>query len=300
VVLNGLLGQIKYESHEQKLGTQFRITFYCQDSLIGKKIAAKAWRLVDDLNMVFSDYEEFSEVTLLSKSAGSSNWIKVSDPLWEVLEMSQDLSVKSDGAFDITIGPLSKLWRRAFRRNMLPQAEDVAEAKSSVNYKWLHLDKENQSVLLEKTNMRIDLGGIAKGYIIDQVFDFFEAQGIEEVLIDGGGDLYVGANSPEGIPWEVAIGSAEHTKENYEFRGVASSGDYYRYLESEGVRYSHIIDPRTGYGNYLPSQVVVSAPSCALADALASSISILGVEKGEELMNHYPQCKLEYLEKKKL
>lgn len=298
-VSDGLVAQIRYETTAQKLGTQFRIIFFCQDSLIGQGLAAEAWQRVDELNMIFSDYEASSEVTQLSNSAGSGRWVKVSDPFWEVLQLSQDLSEKSDGAFDITIGPLSKLWRRAFRRNMLPSESDVAEAKVLVNYNWIHFNNENKSVLLENANMRLDLGGIAKGYIIDRVFDYFSEQGVTEVLVDGGGDIYVGATM-KSDPWKLSLGATDRQMNGLEYRGVASSGNHYRYLEVGDKKYSHIIDPRSGYGANQPSQVIISAPNCTIADALASAISILGLEKGQELLADFPNCKLEYLEKHKL
>ncbi|MFT6810857.1 MAG: thiamine biosynthesis lipoprotein [Saprospiraceae bacterium] len=298
--LNGLEAQIKYESEAQKLGTQFKIIFYCADANTGDKLAAEAWALVDELNMIFSDYEPSSEITLLSKSAGTSEWIGVSDRLWEVLTLSHDISVKTQGAFDITIGPLSKLWRRAFRRNILPQESEVAEAKDLVNYKWIHFNKEKQSVFLEKPDMRLDLGGIAKGYIIDRVFQYFSDKGINEVLVDGGGDIFVGAAYDSEAPWKLSYGGADQISNGWEHRAIASSGDHFRYLEYGGMKYSHIIDPRTGYGSNQPSQVVISAPSCVLADALASTISILGMERGQEFLTHFPNSKLEYLEKHKL
>ena len=298
-VSDGLVAQIRYETSAQKLGTQFKLIFYCQDSLIGEDLAAEAWKLVDKLNMIFSDYEGTSEVTQLSNSSGSSEWIEVSDALWEVIQRSHDLSVKSDGAFDITIGPLSKLWRRAFRRNMLPQETEIAEAKSRVNYNWIHFNNENRSILLEKSNMRLDLGGIAKGYIIDQVYDYFSEHDIAEVLIDGGGDIYVGATKLSA-PWKLSLGASDQHIKGLEYKGVASSGDHYRYLEVGEKKFSHIIDPRSGYGANQPSQVIISAPSCTLADALASAISILGLEKGQDLLVDFPNCKLEYLEQHKL
>ena len=298
--LDGLEAQIRYETEAQKLGTQFKLIYYCQDANAGDQLAQEAWALVDELNMIFSDYEPTSEITQLSKSAGTSKWIPVSDPLWEVLQMSHDLSVRSEGAFDITIGPLSKLWRKAFRRNILPKATEVAAAKELVDYKWIHFNKENQSVLLEKPNMRLDLGGIAKGYIIDRIFEYFSQQGIEEVLVDGGGDIYVGASNELSTPWQLAFGATGQLIEGWEYRGIASSGDYYRFIEVEGRKYSHIIDPRSGYGANQPSQVIISARNCALADALASTISILGMERGKELLAYFPNSKLEYLEKNKL
>lgn len=291
-LLYQLQGQIRYDENAQKLGTQFRISFYCADTSQAKALVQGAWRLIDSLNLIFSDYEEGSEITLLSTTAGHGQWVEVSQPLWDVLIWSLQISEMSQGAFDVSIGPLSKLWRRAFRRNVMPTKEDIEAAQALVNYRWIHMREKDRTVLLQKSGMRLDLGGIAKGYIIDRVYNYFSQRGIYEVVVDGGGDLYVGAH-PADQEWKISYGTHQPTIAS-EKTAVASSGDTFRYIESKGKRYSHIIDPRSGYGVDLPSEVVIQAPSAVLADAWASAVSVMGIQAFNARSDLSPEIKLLY------
>ncbi len=301
LVLSTILtfGQIRYEATAQKLGTVFRIVCYPQDSAQGDQLMRAVWSLVDDLDYIFSDYKEDSEVTRLSQSAGSGQWIQVSDQLWTVLKAAQDIAIQSQGAFDVSIGPLSKLWRRAFRRSMIPSEEQIKEALRLVDYRWMLLREDDHAVQLQRSGMRLDLGGIAKGYIIDQVFRYLSSQGIEEALIDGGGDLYIGTRPPDQSKWQVVWeGQLAGEIDRYEDLAIASSGDQYRYLEDGDRRYSHIIDPRTGYGIEGRHHVVVQAEDCMHADALASTLCILNPVERMEFIKFYPKSKILYLKKK--
>lgn len=289
--------QIRYAEEAPKLGTTFKLLFFPEDSIEGARVCQEVWVLVDRLNMVFSDYETDSEVNQLSLSAGTYTWIPVSDELWEVLQIADRLSQHSDGAFDVTIGPLSKAWRRAFRRNIMPDEDAIHTAQKLVNYKWIQYQEADQSVLLQESKMRIDLGGIAKGYIVDKVYEHLKSKGFENAIVDGGGDLYIGGMPDNGRSWSVAIDKNGLLQEEYENIGIAGSGDEFRFLEYNGERYSHIIDPRSGYGLGQPVSVVVRAPNCTLADALASAISVVGTENAEKLLEYYPECKLLSLEK---
>jgi len=175
-----------YNFSTQAMGTQGSLSFYCEHEDQALKAKERCWSELDRLNMIFSDYEEQSEVSRLSASAGADTWIKVSDPLWEVLTTSQELFLQSEGAFDITIGPLSKLWRRAIRRQEFPKPSDIKSARGLVGSSWMSFDQETRSVKLAKTHMRIDLGGIAKGYTIRHLFEELKKLGISQAIVDGG------------------------------------------------------------------------------------------------------------------
>ena len=293
-----VLGQIRYESSAQKLGTTFRVTCFPSDTLQGALLMEQVWKKVDSLDQVLSDYREDSEVTRLSLSAGKHQWIKVSDSLWDVLMIAQKIARQSEGVFDVTIGPLSKLWRRAFRRNIMPDPDQIEKAKSLVNYKWLLMRTEDQSVQLLRSGMRLDLGGIANGYILDRIYNDLSSQGMDRVLVDGGGDLYVGGLPMDRPSWKITWDGQEPSEvTSYTYRAVASSGDHYRYIEDHGIRYSHIIDPRSGYGITDNHHVVIAAPNCMLADALASTVSILGEDKGREILKGYQGSEILYIQK---
>jgi len=229
----------RFEFAQPKMGTEFRLVFYAPDSIQANQAAAAAFQRIDALNQIFSDYEASSELSRLSLSAGSGQKVPVSKELWEVLSMAQAISKKSKGAFDVTIGPLTKIWRRAIRQKQFPDNKALAAAKEKVCYKHLKLHSATHSVSLTKAGMRLDLGGIAKGYTVDEVYKTLKNQGITRALIDGGGDIYA------GMP---------------------------------PLTHNDIVN--------------VEAPSCALADALASSVSVLPPKKGNRFLKKYTGTKL--------
>jgi thiamine biosynthesis lipoprotein len=254
------------------MGTEFRIVVYAADSAQAENTIERAFARVDTLERITSDYRNDSELNRLSRTAGRDTCVRVSEDLWNVLRLAQRVSRRSRGAFDVSIGPLSKLWRRAFRQREMPAAEDLALAQSRVNNRWIKLRKRDHSVRLRGKDMRLDLGGIAKGYAIDAAAAVLREAGINRLLVDGGGDLYLGDPPPGRSGWRVRSPQGETELHSV---AIATSGDQYRYLEWKGRRYSHLIDPRTGYGVTHRRSVTVQAATAAVADALASAASIL-------------------------
>lgn len=286
----------RFEFSEPKMGTTFRIIFYA-DSVDKAKDAAKAaFARIDELNLIFSDYQENSEVSRLSQMAGNSAKVPISSELWEVLKYSKQLSRKSRGAFDVSIGPLSKLWRRAFRQMEFPKLDRIQEAQSLVNYRDIKLYRKGPRAKLRREGMRIDLGGIAKGYTVDAVYRVLAARGLNRALVDGGGDIYAGDPPPGTSGWEVQILAAGEGEEPKKIvltrRAIASSGSTYKYLEWNGEKYSHIIDPRTGLGITETEIINVAAGSCMQADAFASTLSILNKLERSLLLDRFPNVAL--------
>ena len=263
---------VRVERTHPAMGTAFRIIVYAADSAQAVKEIERAFVRVDSLERIMSDYRSDSELNRLSQTAGRDTFVSVSPDLWRVLCSAQRLSRRSAGAFDVSIGPLSKLWRRAFRRQEFPDSAAVAAARDAVGYRNIELRRRDRSVRLRREGMSLDLGGIAKGYAVDAAMAVFRAGDIDRVLVDGGGDLLLGDPPPGAAGWRIASPKGEIVMHN---RAIATSGDRYRYLEWAGRRYSHLIDPRTGYGVTHGSAVSVLAPTATLADALASAASIL-------------------------
>jgi len=292
----------RYEYEHPQMGTLFRLTFYAAGDSLAAAAAAAAFRRIDSLNARLSDYLLDSELSRLATRAAEGPYVPVSEDLWRVLSKAQELAARSDGAFDISIGPLSKLWRRAFRRQTFPEAERLAEARSAVGYRHVELAPEHRSIRLGKAGMRLDAGGIAKGYAVDEAMACLHAAGIERALIDGGGDLLAAAPPPGQSGWRILL---KTTDEQGRLRdsvillrhsALATSGDTYRYLEWEGVRYSHIIDPRTGLGVQHRALISVCCTSCAEADALASAISVVGPSGDwRGLLREYRDCRARLL-----
>ncbi|NTS43659.1 FAD:protein FMN transferase [Flavisolibacter sp. BT320] len=281
--------QTRFQFTEAKMGSPFHLVFYAGDSASANRLAAEAFLLVDSLNQVFSDYIPGSELNQLRQTAGSGKSAPVSAPLYEVLQRSQQASRKSKGAFVITIGPLSHLWRAARKNKTFPPADSIRLALKRSGYKLLQVDAASKKVKLLLPGMQLDAGGIAKGYIAQQVISFLGANGVSSALADAGGDIACSDPPPGKKGWTVGINvpgnDEEILPETLAIRNsaVATSGDLYQYIEHEGKRYSHIIDPRTGYGVPFQRNVTVIAADGATADWLATACSILSIKESLRL-----------------
>lgn len=251
------------------MGTEFRITVSAADTTgLGAAVKA-AFRRVDALEQSMSDYRADSE---LNRLTGNTGWQAVSPDLYAVLRFSRKLAKQSKGAFDPTVGPLTKLWRRAFRQQQFPEMADILAARALVQWKDLKISRRRPEVRLRRPELRLDLGGVAKGYALDVVGALLRKAGFPAFLVDGGGDLLLG-DAPADEPWAVAFPDGEAVRELHNV-AIATSGDTYRFLEWEGIRYSHIIDPRTGLGTTNELLVTVTGPNAMVADGLASAACV--------------------------
>lgn len=261
----------RFEYVQPKMGTSVQLIFYTDNQGFADSIAQMAYQKIDGFNQILSDYLPNSEANQLSQQAGNGKWIKVSDDLWTVLSFGQKVAKHSKGKFDMTIAPLSKLWRKAFRQQTFPKKEKIKAAKRLVNYKWLKLDSSTQSARLKHKGMRLDLGGLAKGYVVDEIVLLLQGAGIQSILVDAGGDLRLTDPPPHQEGWKIQQGEAvlelQHT-------AIATSGSTYQYLEWKGKLYSHLIHPQKGIGIAHPNEVTVQAETCMAADAWASVLSL--------------------------
>ena len=281
----------RYTFSYQQMGTTFKIILYGSNEGLAKATAHLAFRRIDTLNQIFSDYIPDSALRQLTDKAVVNQRIQPGAELWEVLLLAQQLSKKSKGAFDLTIGPLSKFWRKAFRQGEFPDREKIELARAKVGYKNLKLFKRKKEMALKLLGMRLDAGGIAKGYALDEAMKVLTVNGFKHVLIDGGGDILVSAPPPGQKGWKIQV-EPHQPPLLLQHVSIATSGDQYRYLEWQGKRYSHIIDPRTGLGVSHGLKITVLAPNGVLADALASAVSVLGQVKGKKLIKKFKDCQL--------
>ena len=279
----------KYRFSEPKMGSAFPIIIVCDDSLQAVVLAKKAYALVDSLNHIFSDYDPGSELNALNNTAGTGHQWKASAALWDILMRSGEAWKKSGGAFDITMGPLSLLWRKARKEKQFPSKASVDALRKLVGFGKLVIDTLHHSIQLPVKGMRLDLGGIAKGHIAQCVIDLLQHQGIAAALADAGGDMAM-SDAPAGTAgWNLGVNTPETTEELLPRRlllhnkAVATSGDVYQYMEHGGKKYSHIIDPRTGYGINTQLNVTVIASNGADADWLATACSILPITAAKKL-----------------
>ncbi len=276
------------------MGVPFRIVLYTTNQTHAEITAKAAFARIRELNDKLSDYDLDSELSKLSRTSGNGRAVPVSDDLWRVLIAAQNWARRSDGAFDVTVGPVVNLWRHARRQQQLPRADRLSEAKARVGYTNLVLDPKEHTALLRVPEMRLDLGGIAKGFAADEALKILRRQGIRSALVAAAGDIAFGDAPPGERGWKVTLASLDVTNAPppkvlmLANCGVATSGDVFQHLEIDGLRYSHIVDPRTGIGLTDHSLVSIIAGDCMTADALATAVSVLGPEKGLRLVKASP------------
>ena len=284
----------RFAFEKAEMGLPFRITLYASDEAVAKAAADAAFARIAVLNSVFSDYDSDSELSRLSRTAGLGKAVTVSRDLWMVIERAQALAVRTEGAFDITVGPLVNVWRRARRKQELPSAELIAEMSARVGFKNVRLDAAARTVELLVPGMRLDCGAIAKGYAVDEALAVLKSRGIARALVAGSGDMAAGDAPPDAPGWRIEVaaldvaGAPPAQVVHLANRAVATSGDVFQRVEIGGRRYSHIVDPRTGTGLTDHSLVTVLAPDCMTADGLATAVSVLGPERGLRLIEETP------------
>ncbi len=291
----------RYEFKKGLMGSPFRLVLYASSDSLAEEAAGHAFARIEELNESLSDYRDGSEINRLSATSGSGKWIVVSDDLFNILFISKKISRRTRGAFDVTVGPAVQLWRRAMRRNSFPTESELKAAKRVVGYRHVKLRCQTKSVKLTRPNMRLDVGGIGKGYAADEAMKVLERMGIKSVLIDAGGDVTLNDPPPGKASWEISVYSG-HPQDSSTMTipltnaGVATSGATYRYLEHEGTRYSHIVNPKTGVGLRFHVRTTVVAPGGALADALATALSVAGVKRSKKIIRKFPGIKVWLLE----
>ncbi len=277
-----------------EMGVPFHITLYAEDEASAKAAADAAFARVAQLNAILSDYDPDSELSRLSRTSGQGKAVPVSRDLWRVLERAQALAVRTDGAFDITCGPLVNVWRRARRKRELPSEALLAEMRARVGHRHVRLDPAAQSVELLVPEMRLDCGAIAKGYAVDEALAVLKSRGITSALVAGSGDMAASGAPPGQEGWKIedaaldTPGAPPAQVVVLKDRAIATSGDAFQYVEIADLRYAHIVDPRTGLGLTDHSLVSVLASDCLTADSLATAVSVLGPERGLRLIEETP------------
>jgi thiamine biosynthesis lipoprotein len=290
----GWAGELaRYESTQPQMGVPFKIILYAPDEAAAKGAFDAAFARIAELNRILSDYDPHSELSRLSRGAPSPQPVRVSEPLWHVLSQAQALAEKTGGAFDVTVGPYVRLWRRARRNGEMPSTARLWEARRAVGYQLLSLDAKQQSAQLLAPGMRLDLGGIAMGYAVDEALELLRKRGIARALVDASGDIGVGDPPPGREAWVIDVApvdedGAPKTNVLLANAAVTTSGDALQHVEIGGTRYSHIVDPRTGLGLTDRTSVTVIARDCTTADSLATAVSVLGPTAGLKLIADTP------------
>lgn len=285
----GIDAQTRHEFSAVHMGVPVRMVLHAPES-VARDAARAAFARIAELDDKMSDYRPRSEVRLLSEHPG--DWQPVSRELLDVLSLAEEVSRQSSGAFDVTVGPLVQLWRDSRRSGSLPDAEMLSRARSRTGAPLLDVDTSRRLVRLWARDMRLDLGGIAKGYILQEALNVLRANGVPSALVEGGGDVVVGDPPPGQRGWSVFVAGGDtatiRRAQSLSNAAVATSGGSEQFVEIGGVRYSHVVDPRTGLGVTGRHIVTVIADNAAFADAAATALSVLGPGKSEHFRRKFP------------
>jgi len=284
----------RYEYRQTRMGMAVRVVLYAPHDSAARRAGRAAFRLMEDLENVLSSYRPSSELNQLSKRAGEGP-VPVSRTLFTVLRHAQRLARRSDGAFDVTAGPYLDLWRAARRSGTMPDSSALRRAAAHVGWEKVEIGKERRTVRLVPDSMKLNVGGIAKGYILDRALDTLSVEGVARAMIEAGGDLVMSGPPPDQPGWQIrlpAAGPDGARTVRLHHAAVSTSGDAHQFVEIDGTRYSHVVNPRTGLGLTHHLLVTVVAEDGITADGLATTVGVLGAGAGRALLNeHYPSAR---------
>jgi len=277
------------EYRELHMGVEVRIVLHARDDAHARGAARAAYDRIAALENITSDYRPESELRRFESRAGE--WVPIGRDLLAVLSTALAVARASDGAFDPTVGPLVVLWREARRSGRLPNTRALDSARALVGWGRLVVDTAGARARLQDEGMRLDLGGVAKGYILQRALDELRAHGVRSALIEAGGDIAVGDAPPGERGWRVAAPFGDSAVRSraaaLSNAFVATSGPSAQVVEIGGRRYSHVVDPRTGVPLGRPVHATVIATDGAIADALATALTLVLPERREGLIAGY-------------
>ena len=272
------------------MGMPVRVRMYAASSEEARQAVIAAFARIGILDGMMSDYRSDSELRQLSTRGRA--WQNVSPELYDVLLRAVEIARATGGAFDPSVGSLVLLWREARRNTRMPDASAIARAKEAIGWQRIEFDKPRRAVRLNRPGMRLDVGGIAKGYILQDALHTLRSAGVRRALIEAGGDIVVGDAPPDRDGWRIDVIGADA---NFIARAakltnaaLATSGPTAQFVEIDGVRYSHVVDPKTGVGltNHVTAHVI--APDGATADALATALTIVPEVSVPGILSRFP------------
>ena len=275
----------RFEYVEPEMGVDFHLKFYAPNRSEAERIALAAYARVEALNGMFSDYDPASELSRLGRMPAGKP-VAVSRELFDILQRSQVLSRQTQGAFDVTAGPSVRFWRQARKQGQMPPLEELRTAQNRVDYQQLVLNPAERTVTLRSTNLQLDLGGIAKGYAVDEAMAVLKANGITRAYVAADSDMLT-SGPPQGKEgWKIELRNVDDFGNLYprtiylKNLALSTSGDTEQFVVIDGRRYSHIVDPRTGIGLTSRIQATVVAKDSTTADSYATAICVLGKQAG--------------------
>ena len=283
------ISQQNYKRTLKLMGSRFDITVVADSEKDGNQFIDLAIAEITRIEKVISSWDPNSETSSINKNAGIKP-VKVSEELFKLIERALAISKLTNGAFDISYASMDRIWKFDGSMKQMPSEENIKNSVSKVGYKNIILDKENQTVFLKLKGMKIGFGAIGKGYAADKAKTLLRAKGVKAGIINASGDLNAWGKQANGKDWMVAITNPLNKEKAFSWlpvnnAAVVTSGNYERYVRFNGVRYSHIIDPRTGYPSTGIISVSIFTKSAEFADAISTSIFVMGVETGLDFIN---------------
>ncbi|NPA46875.1 MAG: FAD:protein FMN transferase [Chlorobi bacterium] len=274
------------------MGSAFEISVVEEDSVKAAADIDAAVVEIRRIEKLISSWDPDSETSEINRNAGIRP-VKVSRELFMLIKRSLAISRITDGAFDITYASMDRIWHFDGTMKRMPSPEAIRQSVEKVGYQNVILDEKNMTVFLKKKGMKIGFGGIGKGYAADRAKQLLIKRGVKAGIINASGDLNTWGKAPDGRSWTVAIVNPLNKYKTFALvpvsdRAVATSGNYEKYVVFDGVRYSHIINPKTGYPATGIISVSVFAPAAELADALATAVFVMGIDVGLNMINQLP------------
>jgi thiamine biosynthesis lipoprotein len=258
----------RFEFSRLAMGVEARIVLFAGSQDAAVSAARAAFARIEELEAAFSDWRADSELSRLCAQAGGEP-VPVSDDLFTILQRAREISEATDGVFDVTVGPLVRLWRAARQSRRLPEAGELDAARENVGWQLVELDGSRRTVQLARPGMRLDLGGVGKGWACQAAIELLAERDVPRALVQMGGDVVCGDPPPDRDGWEVEVGGRTILVAH---RAVSTSGDTEQHVVIDGQRYSHVIDPRTGIGRTDRTITTVAAPDGGTADALSKAV----------------------------
>lgn len=275
------------------MGSRFDITVTANDSIQANKYIDTAVAEISRIEKLISSWDANSQTSEINRYAGIKP-VKVDKELFDLIERAIGISKLTDGAFDISYASMDRIWKFDGSMTKMPSKEEITASVEKVGYQNIILDKKNSTVFLKLKGMKIGFGAIGKGYAADKAKSLLISKGVSSGIINASGDMNTWGKQPNGNEWKVAITNPMDKNKVFALLpitnvAVVTSGNYEKYVNFNGKRYTHIIDPRTGYPSTGIISVTVFAPKAELADALATSVFVMGKEAGLDRINQLPQ-----------
>lgn len=287
-----LSAQEKYTRTLKLMGSRFDITVVAKDEVQANDYIDLALSEISRIEKEISSWDPESETSKIIANAGIQP-LKVNRELYDLITRAVKISELTEGAFDITYASMDRIWKFDGSMNHLPTDDEIAQSIRKVGYKNIVLDPEHQTVFLKNKGMRIGFGAIGKGYAADKAKQLLISEGVNGGIINASGDLTTWGTQPDGSPWMVGITNPLNKNKVFSWfpldnNAVVTSGNYEKFVEFNGKKYTHIIDPRTGWPVSGLTSVTIFAPKAELADALATSVFVMGRETGIDFINQLP------------